>query len=96
MTVVTFRFYRLDTAVSSGGEATVERVEVRPPIDYDSGNPAPGTEIKILGFPPCQCSRAPACRTRENAARGTRPTRRAPAAAAAVPEEPIPLAEAGT
>jgi hypothetical protein len=88
MTVLTFRFYRLDTAVSPTGEATVERVEVRPPIDYDSGNPTPGTEIKIMGFPPCQCPRAPACRAQENAAGATRPTRRAPMAAAAAPEEP--------
>ncbi|MFI0942813.1 hypothetical protein [Streptomyces sp. NPDC021020] len=87
MTVLTVRFYRLDTAVSPTGEATIERVDIRPPVDYDSGNPAPGTEIKIMGFPPCQCPRAPACRTRENA-RATPPTRRAPPAAAAVPKEP--------
>jgi hypothetical protein len=79
MTVLTFRFYRLDTTVSPTGETTTERVEVRPPIDYDSGNPAPGMEIKIMGFPPCQCPQAPACHAKEKESRAGRP-RPAPAA----------------
>jgi hypothetical protein len=93
MTVLTFRFYRLDTTISPTGEAATERVEVRPPIDYDSFNPAPGTEIKIWGFPPCECPQAPACHAKEKESRRASP-RSISAPAAAVPEEAPVLAGA--
>lgn len=50
MTVLTFGFYRLDRLVSPDGEVTTERVEIRPPVHYDSARPAPGTEVRMQGL----------------------------------------------
>jgi hypothetical protein len=59
MTVLAFSFYRLAGTVSATGELTTERVEIRPPIRYDSVNPAPGTEVKVHGFPRASARRPP-------------------------------------
>lgn len=67
MSVVTFSFYRLVQVTAPTGETTTEREEIRPPIRYDSIKPAPGTEIRLHGFPPCPCPQAPACHVREAA-----------------------------
>jgi hypothetical protein len=67
MSVVTFSFYRLVQVTAPTGEVTTEREEFRSPIRYDSINPAPGTEIRLHGFPPCTCPQAPACHAREAA-----------------------------
>jgi hypothetical protein len=85
VTVLNLAVYRLATAVSSDGQVATERVEVRPPIRYDSVNPAPDTMVKVQGFPPCTCPQAPACRERE-AERPRPPRRPSPAAAAPAPD----------
>jgi hypothetical protein len=92
MTVLAFRFYRLSTTVSPTGEVTTGREEVRSPIHYDSLDPAPGTEVKVRGFPPCQCPQAPACHAREKEPRTPKPPRPAPAGAAAEPVADMPPA----
>lgn len=67
MSVVTFSFYRLVVVTAPTGAVHTEREEIRPPIRYDSIRPAPGTEIRLHGFPPCTCPQAPACHARETA-----------------------------
>ncbi|WP_031520585.1 hypothetical protein [Streptomyces sp. NRRL F-5123] len=84
MTVLRFRFFRVDTVVSATGESFTEQVEVRPPITYDSDNPLPGTAVKIVGFPQCRCPRAPACNAREKKARGSSSARAPPVRPAGV------------
>jgi hypothetical protein len=61
MTVLTLRFYR---AVVEDG-AVVLHPTGRPAVYFEPVRPAPGMEVRTVGFPPCRCPRAPACHAAE-------------------------------
>lgn len=90
MSVVRFSFYRLVVVTAPTGAVHTEREEIRSPIRYDSIRPAPGTEIRLHGFPPCTCPQAPVCHAREAARpRGRRlPLRRPPTPKTPQPPSP--------